>query len=109
MFCVLFSDSLALSASIALFFVPKDPLGSDFGPKHNFKKKLGNLSNTRSAARLGDLVILRSGARVGAFLARVWLAIFLVWLAIVLVWLSMACSILSERFSGTKIDPPVQD
>ena len=32
-----FSDSLALSASIALFFVPKDPLGPDFGPKQNFK------------------------------------------------------------------------
>ena len=37
-FWVLFSDSLAFSPSIALFFVPKDPLGPDFGPKQNFKK-----------------------------------------------------------------------
>jgi len=29
---VLFSDSLAFFTSIALFFVPKDPLGPDFGP-----------------------------------------------------------------------------
>ena len=34
---VVFSDSLAFSASIALFFVPKDPLGSDFKPKQNFQ------------------------------------------------------------------------
>ena len=33
---MVFSDSLAFSASIALFFVPKDPLGPDFGPTHNF-------------------------------------------------------------------------
>ena len=35
---VVFSDSLALSASIPLFFVQKYPLGVDFGPKQNFKK-----------------------------------------------------------------------
>ena len=39
-FWVVFSDSPAFSASIALFFVPKDPLGPDFGPKHNFKNNL---------------------------------------------------------------------
>jgi hypothetical protein len=39
-FWVAFTDSLELSASIALFFVPKDPLGHDFGPKQNSKKKL---------------------------------------------------------------------
>ena len=39
-FLLVFSDSLALSASIALFFVPKDPLGPDFGPKQNVVKKL---------------------------------------------------------------------
>ena len=37
-FWVVFSDSLAFSASIALFFVPKDPNGSGNGPKQNFKK-----------------------------------------------------------------------
>ena len=36
-FWVLFSDSLAFSASIAPFFVPKDPLGPDFGAKQNKK------------------------------------------------------------------------
>ncbi len=36
---MLFSDSLASFRSIALFFVPKDPLGSDNGPKQNLKKK----------------------------------------------------------------------
>ena len=35
---VLFSDSLAFFTLVALFFVPKDPLGSDNGPKQNFKK-----------------------------------------------------------------------
>ena len=39
-FLVVFSNYLALSASIALFFVPKDPLGPDFGPKQNFKNNL---------------------------------------------------------------------
>ena len=34
----LFSDSLGLFTSIALGFVPKDPLGSDNGPKQNFQK-----------------------------------------------------------------------
>ena len=36
-FCVVFSDSLAFSASIALFFVPKDLLGPECGPKQNVK------------------------------------------------------------------------
>ena len=35
---VVFSDSLALSASIALFFVPKDPLGPDLGQNKISKK-----------------------------------------------------------------------
>ena len=34
-----FSDSLTFSAPIALFFVPKDPLRTDFGPKPKFKNK----------------------------------------------------------------------
>ena len=46
-FWVLFSDSLAFFTSIALFFVPKDPLGSDNGPKQNFQKKIENLSYKR--------------------------------------------------------------
>ena len=46
-FWAVFSDSLAFSASIALFFVPKDLLGPDFLPKQN-QKELENLSNTRS-------------------------------------------------------------
>ena len=44
---VLFSDSLGLFTSIALGFVPKDPLGLDNKPRQNFKK-LGNLSKKRS-------------------------------------------------------------
>ena len=40
------SDSLAFSASIALFFVPNDFLGPDVGPQH-VKTKLENLSKTR--------------------------------------------------------------
>ena len=47
-FWALFSDSLRFFTSIALGFVPKDPLGPDFKPKQNFKKKLENLSKTRS-------------------------------------------------------------
>ena len=47
-FWVVFSDSLALSVSIALSSVPKDPMGPDFGQKYNFKNKLENLSNKRS-------------------------------------------------------------
>ena len=46
-FWIVVSDSLAFSASIAPFFVPKDPLGSDFKPKQNFKNKFENLSKTR--------------------------------------------------------------
>ena len=45
-FLMLFSDSLAFFTSIALFFVPKEPLGSDNGPKDFFKRD--NLSNKRS-------------------------------------------------------------
>jgi hypothetical protein len=41
-FLLVFSDSLALSASIALFFVPKDPLGPDLGPKAKKKKVRDN-------------------------------------------------------------------
>ena len=40
-----FSDSLALSASIPLFFVPTYPLGADFGAKT--KTTLENLSKKR--------------------------------------------------------------
>ena len=47
LFLVVSSDSLAFSASIPLFSVPKYPLGADFGLKQN-SKKLENLSNTRS-------------------------------------------------------------
>ena len=39
-FRVLFSNYLALFTSIAPFFVPKDPLGPDNGPKQNFKTNL---------------------------------------------------------------------
>ena len=35
-FWALFSDSLGFFTSIALGFVPKDPLGLDFKPKLNF-------------------------------------------------------------------------
>ena len=38
-FWFVFSDSLAFSASIPLFFVPKYPLGHDFGPKQRFLLK----------------------------------------------------------------------
>ena len=33
-------DSLGFFTSVALGFVPKDPLGLDFKPKQNFKKNL---------------------------------------------------------------------
>ena len=46
-FWVLFSDSSVFFTSIALFFVPKDPLGSDNKHEQIFKK-LENLSKTRS-------------------------------------------------------------
>ena len=46
-FWALFSYSLGFFTSIALGFVPKDPLGSDNKPKQNFKKKLENLSGSR--------------------------------------------------------------
>ena len=46
-FWAVFSESLAFYPSIALFFVPKDPLGSDNKPKQNFIQKLENLSESR--------------------------------------------------------------
>ena len=55
-FWVLFSDSLRFFTSFALFFVPKDPLGSDNKPTL-FLQKNEILSKTRSAKRRpgGDL------------------------------------------------------
>ena len=44
----MFSDSLAFSASVALFFVAKDPLGPDFGPKQNLKKTDNKKSTIRA-------------------------------------------------------------
>ena len=53
MFCavlvilVIVSDSLALSASIPLFFVTKCPPGVDLWAKTTFQKNMNNLSKKR--------------------------------------------------------------
>ena len=52
---VLFSDSLGFFTSIALGFVPKDPLGPDFKPKQNFKK---NMKTCLRRAQFGSFGIL---------------------------------------------------
>ena len=51
-FWTLFWDSLRFFTSIALGFVPKDPLGLDFKPKQNFKQT--TKKTTQKSERFSD-------------------------------------------------------
>ena len=58
----LFSASLAFSASIALFFVPKDPNGSGNGPKQNFK------NNLKTCLRRAGIVFREDGRKDSSYM-----------------------------------------
>ena len=50
-------DSLGFFTSIALGFVPKDPLGPDNKPKTTFQNKLENLSKKRSESLISNVFL----------------------------------------------------